>query len=126
MTGTAGNRNVALHQAVRELVSAYLETRGFDTTPKPRESTLNAALGSGIVPDVSGIPGVHLDVTSRAVYRLSVDLDSARAGADVTGHPVAAFVQHRAGRPIEQSFVILELGDFATLAKLASHELASP
>jgi hypothetical protein len=126
MTGPAGNRNVALHQAVRELVSSYLETRGFDTTAKPHETTISESLGKGVEPDVLGLPGVFLDVTSRGTYRLSVDMDSARAGADVTGHRVAAFVQHRAGRPIEESFVILELRDFATLAQLSTPALASP
>lgn len=126
MSRPAGNRNVALHHAVRELVSAYLETRGFDTTAKPRVSTLSGSLGRGIAPDVSGVPGVYLDVTSRGVYRLSVDLDAARSGGDVTGYPIAAFVQHRAGRPVEESFVVMQLGDFATMAQLSSRELASP
>lgn len=122
----AGNRNIALHSAVRELVASYLRTRGFDTTAAPRDPTVSAALARGIRPDVAGIAGVYLDVTSRGTYRLSVDMDSTRAGADLTGHPVAAYVQHRAGRPIQQSFVILELGDFATLAKLSADALATP
>lgn len=117
MSGPAGNRNVALHSAVRELVSRYLETRGFETTARPRQAKISSSLNGEVRPDVSGVPGVFLDVTSRGTHRLSVDLDAARSGADVTGDPVAAFVQHRAGRPIAEAFAVLSLSDFATLLR---------
>lgn len=116
MSGPIGNRNVSVHHVVRELVSRYLETRGFATTARPRQAKISSALDGGVRPDVSGVEGVFLDVTSRGTYRLSLDLDAARSGADVTGDRVAAFVQHRAGRPISDAFVVMSLADFATLA----------
>lgn len=82
MSGAAGNRNRAISHAVRNLVSGYLETEGFETTPKRYASRISESLEHALEPDIAGLPLVHLDVSSRVLHRLSDDLDGARrAGA---------------------------------------------
>ncbi|MDD7929883.1 hypothetical protein [Microbacterium thalli] len=123
MSGAAGNRNRAISHAVRNLVSGYLGTEGFETTPKPYAGRISDSFETALEPDIQGLPGVHLDVSSRLQHRLADDLDSARRAGAVNGTEVSAFVQYRAERPIPESYVIVGLDHFAKLLRAAQ---ASP
>lgn len=124
MTGAAGNRNRAISHAVRGLVSAYMDTAGFETTPKPYASRISESLEHALEPDIGGLlPLVHLDVSSRLQHRLADDLDSARRAGAVNGAEVSAFVQYRSEKPIAEAYVVLGLDHFAQLLRAAQ---ASP
>lgn len=117
-----GNTNRGTHAAVTTLVASFLEDVGVPAHAKPyvpRSSRISDAIAAdlenGPDGDVRGIDGLFLNVTSRQDFRPWIDLDSARTGADITGKPLAAFVQWRSGRAVGDSIVVLSLTDFAQL-----------
>lgn len=116
MSGTTGNRNRAIAVAVRDLVATYAQHAGFpEAAPRPYARKLSEALDDPFAPDVSGIPGVHLAVSSRLNHRLSEDLDAARRAGAINGAGVAALVQWRSERDVSEAFVVLGLDDFLQL-----------
>jgi hypothetical protein len=119
MPGPAvGNVSPSVHAAVRDLTVGFLQGERFDVSAKRRHARLSDSLGDDtLAPDVHGLPGVHLAVTSRLRHRLSTDLDAARRAADLNGTPVAAVLQWRAQRPIADSYVLVTLADFAKLVR---------
>ncbi|KZE41588.1 hypothetical protein [Microbacterium sp. T32] len=118
MPAAIGNANPSVHHAVRELTVGYLRAEGFDVSAKRHHARLSDALADDMLaPDVEGIPGVHLAVTSRLRHRLSGDLDAARRAADINGTSVAAVLQWRAERPIADAYVLVSLADFARLVR---------
>lgn len=116
MSAPSGTSSRKLHQALRELAAAFLETAGFDAHPTPVISKISEGIGRPPRPDVEGVPGVWIDVSARGAHRLSVDLDAAKSTAVDAGFPVTVLVQHRSGRGIAEAYAILTLDDFAKLA----------
>lgn len=122
MSAAVGNTNRALHHGVAQLVSTFLADAGLPAVPRPYaapRAKLSEALSDewehGAGGDVRGLDGLYVNCTSRQDFRPWVDLDRARVGADITGKPVAAFVQWRSGRPVGESLVVLSLADFSKL-----------
>ncbi|MCI1019392.1 hypothetical protein HWD99_12215 [Microbacterium sp. C5A9] len=120
MTTPTGNQSRRLNESLRSLTAYYLSSEGFDAEPSPIHSKISTALDAGLVPDVTGIPGVWVDVSARGNHRLSTDLDSARATAAMAGYPVTALVQTRGGRGIDEAFAVLTLSGLAKLARAAA------
>lgn len=120
MTTPTGNQSRKLHQAMRELVAAFLSGEGFDAVASPVHTKISTAIDAGLQPDVVGLEGIWLDVSARGAHRLSVDLDSARATASMAGYGVTALIQHRSARGVDEAFAVLTLGDLAKLARAAA------
>ena len=103
----------------RELVVLYLQNRGVTgATARPeRSSRLSAAiLDDSELADVQGLGQWHLDTKNESVNRdYSGALDNARRRATLDGKKYAAVTFHRQNRQAEENFVLLTLGDFATL-----------
>lgn len=116
MTAPTGNQSRRLNESLRGLVAYYLSSEGFDAEPSPIHSKISTALDAGLAPDVTGVPGIWVDVSARGNHRLSTDLDSARATAGMAGYDTTVLVQTRGGRGIEEAFAVLTLADFAKLA----------
>ena len=116
MTAPTGNQSRRLNESLRSLTAYYLTSEGFDAEASSIHSKISTALEAGLLPDVTGVPGIWIDVSARGNHRLSVDLDSARATAALAGYPVTALVQSRGGRGIDEAFVVTSLADFAKLA----------
>lgn len=114
---SAGNQNRVIHAAVRDIVANYIGTQGLDVTAKPYSRKISEGLEHALAPDVAGLPGVHLDVSSRLTHRLSIDLDSARRAGSINGADVSAFVQYRPERDPGESFVVLGLDQFCHLLR---------
>lgn len=119
MSAPVGNANRAIAVVIRGLISSYLVTEGFDTTPKPYSRKISDSLETALDPDVTGLPGVHLDVSSRLTHRLSEDLDAARRAASINGTELGAFVQYRPERSVAEAYVVLGLDHFAKLLRAA-------
>ena len=125
MTGPVGNQNRAIAIAIRNLVSTYLGTEGFNTVPKPYHRRVSESLDSAVDPDVSGIDGVHIDVSSRLQHRLSDDLDAARRAGHINGSDVAVLVQYRPERPVSESYAIVGPSSFMPL-RAPAHRPTNP
>lgn len=117
MTTAVGNQSRAIHRAVTDLVTTYLDQSGFEgVSARPYHRRISDALTADLTAgDVRGLEGVHMLVTSRQTHRLDVDLDRARVGADVSGQAIACVIQWRGDRSVDQSFAVLSLRDLARL-----------
>lgn len=108
-----------MHHAVTDLAATWLRSAGFeDASPRPYHSKISDALGEGVLgPDIRGIEGVHLRVSTRGSFRLGGDLDDARRAAALSSESdVAALLQlRRGGSAINEAFVVVALSDFARL-----------
>ncbi|MET2012359.1 hypothetical protein ABXJ56_12450 [Microbacterium chocolatum] len=114
---TARSRNLTDALRFREGVALYAMLSGLDSArARPMRRRISDALGDGILPDVDGIPNVWIETSSRISYRFGEDLDQARRLADDGGRKYAALVQHRSGRPLGDSFVVMSLEDWSALA----------
>lgn len=119
MTGARGNQNRAIAVAIRGLVAAFLDAHGHEVSAKPYARRISEALDGALAPDVAGIPGVHLDVSSRLQHRLSDDLDSAVRAAKINGDQLAVLVQYRPDRDVGQAYAICTLADMSKLLHAA-------
>lgn len=117
MPGPAiGNASSGVHNAVRQLAATYFQRQGFAAVAKRHRARLSDAFGDdGLDPDVQGLPGVHLAVTSRLHHRFSSDLDAARRAADLNGSKVAALLQWRSERDIAEAYIVMTARDFSRL-----------
>ncbi|MFF0909737.1 hypothetical protein ACFWZW_03490 [Microbacterium enclense] len=119
MPAASGNASRAMHFAVTDLAATWLRSAGFeDAAPRPYHAKISDALDEGVLgPDVRGISGVHLRVSTRGSFRLGGDLDDARRAAALSNRgEVAALLQlRRGGSAIAESFVLVTLEDFARL-----------
>lgn len=118
---SAGNRNRAISHAVRGLVASFMRSEGFDAVAKAHISRISEGIDAALDPDIAGIDGVHIDVSSRVQHRLSEDLDDARRTAAINGRHIAALVQYRPSRDVEQSFVVMGLDHFSKLLRDSGH-----
>lgn len=113
-----GNTNRSVHAAVRDLTASYLAAEGIATVAKKMPKTVSESLGDDVLDPDLALDGVDLRVTSRLrPFRLSEDLESVTCGAALRGVDVAAVVQWRSERPIEEAFVVLDLQSFTKLLR---------
>ena len=65
---------------------------------------------------MTGVPGYVLTARAHENVELSSSLDAVvRAAAQVSPHATGAAVLARRGRPVDESYVVLQLRDFADL-----------
>ncbi len=119
MSGPApGNRNLATALAVRELVAAHLSAEGFDAIARRHAGKLSEAAADALVPDVDGLPGTFVVVSSRRnPYRFWEDLATAENGAALTGRRRGVLIQWRSSQPIGQAFAVMSLDTLAGLLR---------
>ena len=115
MTSTGGNQNRAIGLAIRQLVAAFLVANGHDATAKPVPRRISDSFETALVPDIQGVPGVHMEVSARLRPRLSESMDGAVRAAKINGDGVAVLVQHRPDRQVAESYAICTLADMSRL-----------
>lgn len=117
MSAPTGSRK--LSAAMRELVAGHFSAEGFDAAPTRPYARISDGIGQIGTPDVTGVPGVWVDVPARGSHRLSWDLDSAQSDAATAGYDMAVVIAHRPGRMISEAFAVMSLRDFSALARAA-------
>lgn len=120
MTGALGNANRGVHGAVTQLAAMYFRSAGFEgAQPRPYRAKISDDIESGVLrPDVEGVEGVHVRVSTRGdSLRLGGDLDATRRAAALNARgDVGVLVQLRKGEsPISEAFAVLALADLARL-----------
>lgn len=112
MTGSGRNLTDALR--FREGIGLFMMISGINAVARPTMRKVSTALGNP-QPDVL-IPGQWaLETSARIHYKFAEDVASAQNVADAAGLPHAAVVQHRSGKLLGDSFVVMTLDTFAAL-----------
>lgn len=110
---TSTNRNLTDALRFREGVALFAMIAGLDDAEaRPTLRKISPHIGEPPQPDVRGVPDTWISTSSRIKYRLGEDLDAARSDADAAGMSRAVLIQHRPGRPLADSFVIMSLTDW--------------
>lgn len=107
------NRAKERGSAYERLVVAYLRSRGFDV-----ERTYGAGRQDDRG-DVRGLTDTVLELKDLQRIDLSTIVDEAKRERDNANVSLAVAVIKRRNRNVSESYVVLPLADFATLAKRA-------
>ncbi len=108
-------------QRWRELVALQLQADGIETATARTLTRSASAFGDdGPRPDIEGIPRVHLDAAAAQLAKLGSYLDAAASAAELAGQGrIPALALYRQRRPASESYVVLQLADFARLVRAA-------
>lgn len=118
----ADQNNAGRFLAMREAVGMVLRLRGLEgahTPPRAPGRRLSASFASNSdeapTPDILGVPGWHLRVTTGDRRTWGGAVDSAEQAAALAGPEHAAVIAYRRGQPVSRAFVVLSLDTFADM-----------
>jgi hypothetical protein len=98
-------------------VSLFLRDWGFlDARPSRRDDP----------GDLAGVPGCVLTVRAPERVELSASLDAVVRAAQASHRATGAAILARRGRPVDESYVVLQLSDFADMAARCAGQPSAP